>query len=197
MGRYPRRPGFSLFELLIVVALMGIVAGIVIPSASGTVHDQLQAAAQVVSAELAYARSMAVMNNSNYKLTFNRTNNQLVLQHSGTSAALNTLPPSPYRSPNDPPHQQITDLDDLPQMGMPVSLIEVQATSSNPARVSDVEFGPLGQATRPEDTTIWLGAGAAADRRYISVRVNRVTGLADIGSFEAAPPPAATGVALP
>lgn len=192
-----RQSGFSLIELLIVVALMGILAGVVIPSATPAIYDQLQSAAQVVASDLAYARSLAVMNNSKYRLRFSRTENRYVLEHSGTDTSLNTLPSSAFRSPQDPPHQHTTDLDQLPQLGIPISLIEVQAMSTTPTRVSNLEFGEVGETTRPQDTIIWLAAGAGSERRYMTVEVNHATGLAIVGDFTAAAPPSASGPALP
>ena len=112
-----------------------------------------------------------------------------MLEHSGTNAALNTLPDSPFRAPNDPPEQHIVDLDELPRMGPPVTLVVVATSEAAPCRVIDVEFGPLGETTRSQTTVIWLGCGQDSDRRYLALEINPVTGLTDVGDFSAEGPP--------
>ena len=47
--------GFSLVELMIVVSIIGLVAGVVIARYQPSIHDQLKAAAHVLAAELTYA----------------------------------------------------------------------------------------------------------------------------------------------
>jgi hypothetical protein len=55
-----------------------------------------------------------------------------------------------------------------------------------------VEFGPLGETVRADATVVWLVAGSGSDRKYITVEVNPVTGLALVGPYSIAGPP--TGV---
>src|SRR5688500_11025606 len=90
------RDGFSLVELLIVISLVGILTALVIPNAGTSLHEQLQSAADIIAADIAYARSLAVAGSSNYRLAFDTDANQYVLEHSGSNAALDALPPSPF-----------------------------------------------------------------------------------------------------
>jgi len=56
-----RRRGFTLLELLIVLLIVGMVAGLMAPAFSGgLVNMRLKAAAQRLAASLRYARSLAV-----------------------------------------------------------------------------------------------------------------------------------------
>jgi len=181
--------GFTLIELLIVVAVMGILAGLIVPRSDPSLHEQLRAAAQIMAGDLAYGRSLAVTNNSEYRFTFDTEGNRYILEHSGTDATLDTLPDSPFRSPDDPPDQQIVALEELPHVGPTVRIVEVVAQGSASATVGDVEFGPLGGTSRSEETVIWLAAGAGAGTRYLRLRVNPVTGLTTVGTFSAAGPP--------
>lgn len=184
-----RMSGFSIIELLIVVAVMGILAGLVLPRSDPTLHEQLRSAAQIVAADLAYGRSLAVTNNSRYRFTLDTTNNRYVLEHSGTDPTLDTLPDTPFRSSSDPPNQQIVDLAELPSLGSTVRIVAVTAGGSPPQSVGDVEFDPLGGTARAEETTIWLAAGAGSATRYLRLHVNPVTGLCTVGAYSGGGPP--------
>jgi len=189
----PRKSGFTLIELLIVISIMGILAGLAITSSNPSLHEQLQLAAQTLAADIDYARNLAVSNGSKYRFTFDSNLDQYVLKHSGTNTALNTLPMTPLRSRSDPADQQIVTLADLPHVGAPVQIYSVLAMNSPVQAVSDLEFGPLGETTRTAQTVIWLGAGAGSATRYLSVRVNPITGICTIENFQATAPATAGG----
>jgi prepilin-type N-terminal cleavage/methylation domain-containing protein len=186
------QPGFTLLELLLVVMIVGIMVGVLLPSTQPAVYDQLRSTAQIVAADLAYARSLAVANNDNYRITFDLNANRYILKHSGLNATLNQLPNSPFSSPSDTSDQHIVDLDDLPHAGPTVRLAAVAATGTTTQSVSDVEFGPLGQTVRADPTTIWLMAGGGSDKRYITLVVNPVTGMTQVDTYSSAGPP--TGI---
>jgi prepilin-type N-terminal cleavage/methylation domain-containing protein len=192
--------GFTLVEIMIVVLLMSILAMAVIPSAAPSVHDELTSVAQILAADLAYGRSLAVLNNDHYQFQFDLTNNQYTLSYSGSNSALSTLPPSPFQSSQDPAGQYVVRLANLPRLGIPVTLYDVQSLTPQPVEAASVEFGPLGATTQTQPTVIWLSAGAGAAARYISVSLNPATGLATVGGFQAtvptqgsAAPPSASG----
>src|SRR5262245_40709807 len=109
-----RRYGLTLIELLLTIAILGILAAILIPQLTGDLPERLNSGAQVVSADLDYARSLAVANNSSYRITFDPTNNLYYLRHSGTNPNFNPLPASPFRQTDDPVDQQTTKLSALP-----------------------------------------------------------------------------------
>ena len=187
----PRRrqvAGFSLIELLMVIAVLGILVGLALPSSNPTLHDQLRSAAGILRTDLAYGRSLAVTNNSTYQITFDPTNNRYVLQHSGSNPDLDTLPDSPFRAPDDPPNQHVVVLDELPHLGPTARIVAVAEVGAFPQPVADVEFGPLGETTRSSPTRIWLAAGHDADTRYLWLQVDPVTGLAEIGDYTSSAP---------
>jgi prepilin-type N-terminal cleavage/methylation domain-containing protein len=187
-----RHHAFTLLELLLVVAIVGILVGVMLPSTQPAVYDQLRSTAQIVATDLAYARSLAVANNDNYRITFDLNANQYILKHSGTNAALDTLPKTPFSSAGDPADRHVVDLDNLPHAGPAVRLAAVAATGSSTVSVGDVEFGPLGQTTRTNPTTIWLMASGGSDRRYMTLVVSPVTGMTQVGGYSDSGPP--TGV---
>ncbi len=175
-------------ELLLVIAIAAILAAIALPSAQPAVEEQLRSTARIVAAELDYARSLAVSNNSKYKIAFQLNENRYVLTHSGTNPSLDQLPASPFSSPGGPPNQHVVDLDELPRVGPLVRLAAV--ASGTPAMgTGEVEFGPLGQTTNPAATAIWLTAGNGAQARYLELDVNPVTGITSVGVCSSNPPP--------
>ena len=175
--------GLSLIELLITLAIVSILAAMLIPQMGQEVPDQLLAAAEIVTADLEYARSLAVVNNSTYRLTFEPSQNRYVLRHSDPNTPLlHVLPASPFRQVSDLPDQQTTKLADLPFSQPVVNLHCVVAIGGTLAAVSDVEFTPLGGTTRAQQTVIWLTCGSGTQRRFISIEVNPATGLVEIGS---------------
>ena len=185
-----KRPvaGYSLVEILIVVSLMVLLAGLIIPQFNPGVHTQLQTAAELVVTDLEYTRTLAVTNNSRYQLTFNTDQNHYVLEHTGSSTLLDALPPTPFRRSDDPPDKHYTYLDDIPRLGPGVWLQGVLKMASSPQSATDVEFGPLGGTTRSEETVIWLSSGTGEARRYIFVSVNPATGLGSVGDFVSTAP---------
>lgn len=170
-----------------MISLVSILAGVLIPSVNPGLHEQLQSAAQIVCSDLAYARSLAITNGSKYRVTFDLAQNRYVLEHSGTDVALNTLPTSPFRSSIDTATKRYTDLDDLPQVGFSVLLHSVQTVTTPATALTTIEFDSVGATTQTAETAIWLAAGNGAARRYFSIYVNPVTGLARPGVFRGAP----------
>lgn len=174
--------GFSLIELLIVIAILGVIAAVVIPNSTTSLPTDLTSAAQVIVAEIDYARNLAVTYTSNYELTFSTDGSQLVLMHSGSNSALDALPASAFRYAADDPSQRILRINELTAIEGGVWIVGVLAEeASGSARVEGVEFGPLGETTRAEATVFWLASGASNARRYLPIEINPVTGLATVG----------------
>jgi prepilin-type N-terminal cleavage/methylation domain-containing protein len=190
MPQRPATAGFTLLELLIAVVIAAILATLLIPNENSGTPECLDAMARVVAGDLAYARALAVSNNSQYRFTWDTVNNQYILQYSGTNPALSTLPNSVFSSPTDPPNQRTVALASLPHMGVVVQLVGAAASvGTTQQAVTTLEFGPLGGTTSSAPTTIWLSAGTGTNIRYITLAVNPATGLVTIGPYTAVGPP--------
>lgn len=178
-------------ELLLVVAVVAILAAVALPNSRTSLADQLRSTARITAGELAYARNLAVANNSKYKVTFESDENRFVLKHSGTNPSLDTLPPSPFSSSDDPPDEHIVDFDELPLIGPSVRL--AGATTESAVSVANLEFGPLGQTIRAGKTIVWLRSGQGGQTRFIALEVNPATGMIDVGVCTSIAPAAVTG----
>lgn len=177
--------GFTLVEIFMVIAIMGILAALVIPSLTPDVNTRLSAAADIVVADLAWARSLAVANNTSYSITTDATNNLYYIEHSGANPLFDTLPASPYGDYADATDRRTTRLAKLPGVGPPPRLLLAQKTftSGSPQTVTDLEFGPLGQTSRSEPTVIWLTAGLSRAARYLPLTIDPITGLVTVGDI--------------
>lgn len=196
--RWPAgRPALTLLELLLSIALLGILCAVLIPQLSGDLPQRLSAAAQMLVADLDNARTLAVSNQSTYRITFEPEKNRYFLRHAGTNPQLNTLPRSPFRQNDDPPDQQTTWLDRLPFPPPRVRLVAVIQWQGSGQLASSVEFTPLGGTTSPSPSSIWLACGQGTLTRYVDVQVDPVTGLATVGPLRAALPPTVTALVQP
>jgi prepilin-type N-terminal cleavage/methylation domain-containing protein len=183
--RYRRRfrAAFSLVELLIVITIMGIMAGLLLPRFEPSIHEQLQGTAQILAADLSYARNLAVANDSRYRVTLRVSDNSYTLVHAGTNTLLDVLPQTPYRNATDAPNEQSTFLEDLPHIGAHVEIAGVQIGGNSPGPSGSVEFDSLGGLTITQPITIWLACGNDDARRYLPLTVMPVTGLCEVGEF--------------
>ena len=77
---------FTLVEVLLVVVVMGIAVAIAMPSFVRSIQAQrLSTAARTLTTVARYARSMAVLKQSDLGITFNLANGQIDLVSSNTS----------------------------------------------------------------------------------------------------------------
>src|SRR5262245_56280516 len=116
MRRFADQAAVTLLEMLIVMAIVGVLAGMTVASFSSNAASQLQSVASLLGQDLEYARSLAVNNGDSYRVTFDIANNRWTLTHSGANAALDSLPITPFHLPSDPANQQTVSLTNLPSV---------------------------------------------------------------------------------
>lgn len=169
---------------MIAVSIAAIMAGAAIPLFQPNVAVQLEATAHVVAADLMRVRDLAVANNTSYRLTFDVAGNQYYLEHTGTNAALNTLPTTIYLNSANTATRQYTKLDDLPHLGASPKFVAVVTVASGATTATTLEFDALGSTTASAETQIWLTTGSGDGVRYIKVRIDPITGLARVDDIE-------------
>jgi type II secretion system protein H len=64
--------GFTLIEILVVVVIMAIAAMLAVPLFSSVGDIQLQAAADLIAADLEYAKSMSITKGQSYSVLFDK-----------------------------------------------------------------------------------------------------------------------------
>ena len=67
---YPQRSGFTLVEILVVVIILALAMYAAVPMFSGAAEMRLQSAANMVAADIEYAKSMAISRQQQYGLIF-------------------------------------------------------------------------------------------------------------------------------
>lgn len=83
-GPCGRSRGFTIVELLIVVVILSIVALTAIPMMSSAASIQARSAANLIAADIEYARSMAISRGQNYSVVFNKdTESYKIVDQSG------------------------------------------------------------------------------------------------------------------
>lgn len=95
-GKMKTNKGFSLIELLIVIAIIGIMAGIAAPLFNKYRHNtNLKEAARDFSSDIALYRQRAVAENIHYKITFDQPANNYTVQKetaSGSGVYIDLVP---------------------------------------------------------------------------------------------------------
>jgi type II secretion system protein H len=68
-----RGSGFTLIEILIVVAIIAIAAMVVVPMVGSAASMQIRSAANMIAADMEYAKSMAISRGQNFSVVFDKT----------------------------------------------------------------------------------------------------------------------------
>jgi len=188
-----KRAAYTLVELLIVVALLGILASVILPSFEPSVHDQLDATARILANDLAFVQNLAMSNGTEYQIEFRIRWNAMRLTHVGSNAAFDNLPSCPFRSANDSLDMRTRFLADLPTNGATVSMrgfgVEGDSIGHSNATLQYDSMGALIPSGFGEgqNVSIWLVAGLNENQRYLPVHINATTGIASVGEYQSAP----------
>jgi prepilin-type N-terminal cleavage/methylation domain-containing protein len=79
----PKRRGFTAIEILIVVVVISIVAMMAIPLMTSASGFQIRSAANMIAADLEYAKSMAISRGESFSVVFDKTTESYLIKDQG------------------------------------------------------------------------------------------------------------------
>jgi prepilin-type N-terminal cleavage/methylation domain-containing protein len=151
--------GFSLIEIMIVVGILLIAALMVVPMMSSADGVQLRSAANIVAADLEYAKSIAITRGENFKVVFEPFTEMYRIEDT-----MGNVVSHPVKKGFD----YVMDFANEERLNR-VTIDSVNFNSTN-----EVEFDCLGSPN--QGGTVTLGANGEA----ITVNVEPVTGFVTI-----------------
>ena len=154
---------FTLIEIIIVMVILVIAAMLAVPMVSSAAGMQLQSAANILSADLEYAKSLAITRQRSYSVVFNVGNNSYEIHDSDGVIT------HPMQSSK--PFSVDFDADSR--------LNRVEITDADIDGVATITFDYLGSPYSGSGTTTPLNSGVVtlqADTITMTVNVEPVTG---------------------
>jgi len=83
--------GFTLVEIIIVVVILAIAAMLAVPMLGTAADTQLRTAANMIAADLEYARSLAISTQQNHSVVFSSVNESYEVRDAGGNAVAHPL----------------------------------------------------------------------------------------------------------
>ncbi|MCE9590042.1 MAG: prepilin-type N-terminal cleavage/methylation domain-containing protein [Planctomycetes bacterium] len=164
----PRRPGFTLVEMMIVVTIVGIVAVLAAPMMGSPDTNKLRSAAQLLVADLEYAQAESITHSSATRVLVVNNTTTYTLATAATSSVAITNPVGklPY----------VTTFG----TGRAASLdgVTISAYSLNGDAI--IGFGAYGQLDQTANATITLRSGG----NTVMVTLDATTGMATVGAIQ-------------
>ena len=171
MGRI--KSGFTLIEILIVVVILLIAGMMAIPMMNSAASLQIQSAANIIAADLEYAKSMAIGRQQNYSVVFDTVNNSYeVCDSSGT------VIPHPVNKGTD--YVMNFSLDNR------LDKVGISSVDFDPGSSSSITFDYLGSPYSGTGTSNPLSDGRIvlleAGGTTVTVTVEPVTGFISVSN---------------
>ena len=160
-GRLRRaRGGFTIIEILIVVVILGIAALTAIPMISSAGSIQVRSVANMIAADLEYAKSLAITKGQRYSVVFNTSSDSYRIEDESDKTILHPVKKGFY---------YVIDLEDE-------GLGKADITGAAFAGTSQVEFDYLGSPDNGGTVTV-QGGGTT-----MTISVEAVTGYITVAN---------------
>ena len=154
------RAGFTLIEVLVVVAIIGIAGAVVVPQMLSSGRLQIQAASRMVIADLLYAQNDAIAHQTSRSVVYDTTTNSYkVTDATGTALAVSWK--------NDAAANYVINFSQDSRFN------GVTLSSPNFGGTSTIQFDALG--TPSSGGTVDLVAGSTTYRVTVGAFTGRVT----------------------
>jgi general secretion pathway protein H len=161
--------GFSLFELLVVILIIGLISALVMPRMAASLPGvQLKSAARAVAASLRYARSRAVYESTPYIAIFDSTQNILAVEPIETP--IDAAEPNSFRVILNT--SELQNVYEFPQ-GIEFDVLNDNAADEDPD-VFPIFFFPRGDSTGAKIVLKNLR------RKQYTITVDTITGTVEI-----------------
>ena len=165
-NEFSHRNGFTLIEIIIVVVILSIAAMAAIPMMSSASSVQIRSAANLIAADLEYAKSMAISRGQNYIVKFDADNDSYGIYKDGET--------DPIQHPIKKGFDYVMDFSSDKRLGK-VVITNIDFVDSNGNSSNEVEFDCLGSPTgNGGSVTI------SADGMTATITVEPVTGYISI-----------------
>lgn len=165
-GVVVRLRGFTLVEIIIVVVVLAIAAALAIPLISSAADMQVRSAANMIAADLEYAKSLAISSQRNYSMVFDTANESYEIQDpDGSVISHPTMPSQSF----------------LIVFGNDRRLDDVNIASANFDSTQKITFDYLGSPYNGSGNPLNSGQVVlSADSFTLRVNVEAVTGYVSI-----------------
>lgn len=161
-----------MIELMLVVAILGVIGAIALPMFTGTTQSKLTAAARVLAADLEAARAESIAHGEDLRyLVINSTTAWHIAPASDTTTPIN-------HPTTGQPYTRTLGTSDLKQLeGVTIAAYDLDTASETDD--DKLGFGLYGQLDQTTDATITLTAGDSS----ITLTIDAETGEVTIGQI--------------
>ncbi len=162
-----------MLEMMIVVAVLGVIGALAIPMFTGTATTRLRSAASVLAADIDAARAESIAHTEDLRfIVFDDTNHAWHIAAASDTATAITNPSSGM------PYARTLGQSDLKQLeGVTISAFDLDTASETDD--NKLGFGIYGQPDQTTDATITLASGG----HTITLTINAETGEVTIGGI--------------
>jgi len=164
-----RQRGLTMIELMIVVAVLGIIGAMALPMFSGTDQTRLRSAASVLAADLDAARAESIAHAEDPRtVVFDTATNSWHI-----AATSDTTTPIDHPDSGQPYTRTLGSRELQQLTGVSITAYSLDAASETDD--NKLGFGIYGQTDQTTDATITLAAGSNTITLTISASTGEVT----------------------